>query len=487
MVPDVREEDLFFTFREIAKKPADVLINVSTSAADDDCDDYLLWPNEAEPRKCVRLRRCSSWPSIFVPDPRGRCAAEGFWQEDWEAYGGPGMADDESRDESAATTNIAQTTVPAHKIVLSAVSGYFRTLFENASSEDSSDEGKSTAEEFSIPYSAAVFRRLMDIVYARTDLLVNKRDDLVGLSHHMRLIEGAIYFDIGFISQKLLQKLRNRITATNVARILNFAAALGHFDLVQACFAFVDANLPNLLQNPYFLRNASFQTMLRIVSEKAFSDRVLEIDLFRAILKWFRSPAKLAEPRQEGHHRLEEEDKCNDEEPKRNTATSCTSSALHQARTLVGKLFLHLIPAHQLVGEVASSGLVSPATVSNAVWLHNQNVFFKAHSGCRNLVRDNLCKSSLEIWKHTIAPGMRVLAKDSVGKWYPATVERVEGSSAQEPILEVSFEGWASRWNEYIDLPRGSAQRALSNWKVRPMHLNSTVRLSRHRARTNKM
>jgi len=47
--------------------------------------------------------------------------------------------------------------------------------------------------------------------------------------------------------------------------------------------------------------------------------------------------------------------------------------------------------------------------------------------------------------------GMRLDACDTSGNWYPATIMEVN-STIPPGYVNVSFDGWSSKWNEWIDV-----------------------------------
>jgi len=177
------------------------------------------------------------------------------------------------------TLRVEGLALPAHKVILTARSDYFRALFASGMKECRSKEVEIKDA------SSDAFRELLRYVYTGQIKLAEQSLDLVfdlfGLAHKYGFIK---------LEEAAATYLGNGVKVDNVCKIYEKALLL-QFDkiLIEVCLEFMDENASKVLSHPSFL-NLSHHHLNAILSRKYL--HLPEIEKFRAVHRWAESQSR---------------------------------------------------------------------------------------------------------------------------------------------------------------------------------------------------
>lgn len=172
---------------------------------------------------------------------------------------------------SDVTLVVAGTKIPAHKVILSASSSYFRALFSDGFAESSQNE-----ITLQVPLEA--FKWILKYIYTgRISLAALNGDQIIDLCNLANL------YGFGTVKAAISAYLKRNISVDNCISMLVSADFYSLEELSEVCLKFIDRNAIELMNHDTF--NALTQDSLHtLVKRDTFY--APEIDIFKAVKIW---------------------------------------------------------------------------------------------------------------------------------------------------------------------------------------------------------
>lgn len=169
---------------------------------------------------------------------------------------------------------IGNTKILAHKMILSARSSYFKSLFGGGFAE-----AKQTEIKLNVPVNA--FKAILKYIYTGRMLLsAFEWDELIEI-HDL-----ANQYEFDSLKKIISEYLTANLTLGNCIEIMNAAQEHVIDDLQSACLMFMDANSNELLGHDSF-KELPLGSLCTLLKRDSFF--VPEVDIFNAICKWYTS------------------------------------------------------------------------------------------------------------------------------------------------------------------------------------------------------
>jgi len=232
------------------------------------------------------------------------------------------------------TLVIETQRIPAHKVILASRSEYFRALLYGGLLE-------SQQQEIELKdINPTAFRLLLLYIYTGCINLCNMKEelikDLLGLAHQYVFPE---------LEQAISNYLISILNQVNVCLVYDVANLYQLRSLMEACRQFVDGRATDILQSEAFLL-LSPGTLCDLLVRDSFC--VTEVEIFRAVLRWWR------------HNYAE------------NTAI-LSGETTNELNSVLEAVRLPLISLTELLNEVRPSHLVTADVILDALKIRTES------------------------------------------------------------------------------------------------------------------
>lgn len=173
---------------------------------------------------------------------------------------------------SDVTFIVEGTKIPAHKMILSAQSTYFETMFGGAFAE-----AKQTEVELNVPLSA--FRAILKYIYTRClSLAAFECVEIV------EVYDLANQYGFDALTKIILEYLTAKLKLENCVEMLNAALLYSLDDLQNACLQFMDSHSNELLGHETF-KELPISSLCALLKRDSFY--AIGFDIFKAIRNWY--------------------------------------------------------------------------------------------------------------------------------------------------------------------------------------------------------
>lgn len=166
---------------------------------------------------------------------------------------------------------VENTTIPAHKIILSLRSSYFQSLFSGGFAEAKQDEIK-----MKVPLEA--FKSILKYIYTG-------RLSLSTLPTHqiVEVYDLAEQYGFDALKNNILEYLTGNLTLDNCVPTLNAAYLYSLYGLQEACMKFLDCHSSKFLDHDHF-QALSLTSLCTLLKRDTFY--APEVNIFKAICQW---------------------------------------------------------------------------------------------------------------------------------------------------------------------------------------------------------
>ncbi|XP_050300520.1 kelch-like protein 10 [Anthonomus grandis grandis] len=162
-----------------------------------------------------------------------------------------------------------------HRIILSAVSPYFRALFTN-----SNNRGCPEIKDANVQISSGAFKVIIDYAYTG-NCVINK-------SNVFEVLKYADRYEILDVVENCCEFLVDHLDPNNCLQVLKFAMEFGHCHLIQQVKIYLHQHFPNIFKDNEEFCNLSFYHLKQILSDDCLNVKSEEI-VFEAIKTWVSS------------------------------------------------------------------------------------------------------------------------------------------------------------------------------------------------------
>lgn len=173
---------------------------------------------------------------------------------------------------SDVTFIVEGVKIPAHKVILSASSSYFRALFFDGFAE-------SSQKEIKLHVNLEPLKLVLKYIYTGHISLVGFDGDQI-----MELCNLANQYDIESLKRAISKHLAHNISLDNCHSMLISAQTYAMDDLKAACFKFFDRNCIEMIQQEAFNKIPQDLLMDLLKRDTFYAP---EIEIFCAVNGWY--------------------------------------------------------------------------------------------------------------------------------------------------------------------------------------------------------